>query len=65
MIESLRTDSMFVGEVRTNQIIALTAFVVYTALLIYNAIKKTDKHESAWIVEPKKKESKKKVESSK
>ncbi len=62
MIESLRTDSMFVGEIRTNQIIAITAFVVYTALLIYNAIKKTNRHEPAWIVEPTKKE-KKKVES--
>jgi len=63
MIESLRTDSMFVGEVRTNQILAMTAFIVYTVLLIYNAIKKTSKHEPAWIVEPKKKETKKKVES--
>ena len=58
MIESLRTDSMFVGEIRTNQIIAITAFIVYTALLIYNAIKKTSKHEPAWIVEPKKKQKK-------
>ncbi len=53
MIEGLRTDSMFIGEVRTNQFLAATAFVVYTGLLIYNFIKKTNTKEAAWIVEPK------------
>lgn len=60
MIEGLRTDSMWIGEVRTNQFLAGTAFVVYTALLIYNAIKKTARKEKAWIVEPKNKNKKNK-----
>ena len=52
MIEGLRTDSMFIGEVRTNQFLAAAAFIIYTGLLIYNAIKKTDRKEDAWIVRP-------------
>ncbi len=53
MIEGLRTDSMFIGEVRTNQFLAAAAFVIYTGLLIYNAIKKTRTHGSAWLKQPK------------
>ena len=52
MIEGLRTDSMFIGEVRTNQFLAGAAFVIYTGLLIYNAIKKNRTHGPAWINQP-------------
>ncbi len=59
MIEGLRTDSMFIGEVRTNQFLAATAFVVYTTLLIYNAVKKTRTKSGPWLKEPKPRSEKK------
>ena len=59
MIEGLRTDSMFIGEVRTNQFLAGAAFVIYTGLLIYNAVKKNRTHGSAWLAQPKSKKEKK------
>ncbi len=60
MIEGLRTDSMFIGEVRTNQFLAGAAFVIYTALLIYNAIRKNHTHGSAWLKASKTKKEKRK-----
>ena len=60
MIEGLRTDSMWIGEVRTNQLLAAAAFVVYTGLLIYNAVKKNRTHGDAWLTQSKKKKTEKK-----
>lgn len=41
-IEMLRTDSMMIGDTRTNLVLGAAAFVIFTTLLIYNAIKKTN-----------------------
>ena len=60
MIEGLRTDSMFIGEVRTNQFLAGAAFIIYTGLLIYNAIKKNRTHRPAWLSKEKTKKEKSK-----
>lgn len=43
MIEGLRTDSLYIGDFRVSQLIAVISFIISMSILIYNYIIKKDK----------------------